>query len=133
MAEPPVLFSDLLKTEKSRMKIITKLIMAGVIACFIALACPAEARYHGGYHGRGHYYGGGHYWHGRYYGPGYYGPDVFVGAPFFFPGFGVYDGPYYGGGYGYGYGYGYGRGRYYGHGHGYYGGGHSHGHGGRHR
>ncbi len=70
------------------MQIVRNLIMAGVAACGIALATPAQAHDHH-YYGHGHYYSSGHYWHHRWYGPGYYGPDVFVGSPFYWSGFGV--------------------------------------------
>ena len=63
------------------MKIMTKLIVAGVVACSILATTSAEAY-------PGHYYGHRHFWHGRWYEPGYYGPDVFVDAPWFFTGWG---------------------------------------------
>src|ERR1700727_1736942 len=66
------------------MNITTKLILAGVAACGIAMATPAEAAVHHS----GHYYGHGHYWHGRWYGPGWYGPTVFVGSPYYWSGWG---------------------------------------------
>jgi hypothetical protein len=73
------------------MKTVNKIVLVAIAACCLTVVAPARAEYHR-YEGR-HYYSEGHYWHGRYYGPGYYGPSFFVGAPFYWGGFGVYAPP----------------------------------------
>lgn len=78
------------------MNIITKVVLAAAAVCTFTMATPAKADWDG----HPHYYAGRHYWHGRWYGPGFYGPRVFVGAPFYWGGFGPrvsigFGGPYY--------------------------------------